>query len=103
MINYITTSELKEMTNKEGLILQGCGGDVQEWLDGLNEAFTETGILLDGDTFKDVYVFKNEGLTNLLFDMENVKLHIGKLSVWRLGTRQVFDGMWLSDYLANKF
>ena len=27
----ITTDELRRMTNQEGLILQGCGGDAQEW------------------------------------------------------------------------
>lgn len=27
----ITTNELRRMKNKDGLILQGCGGDRQEW------------------------------------------------------------------------
>ena len=27
MIKEITVGELKKMTDKEGLILQGCGGD----------------------------------------------------------------------------
>ena len=37
------------MTDKEGLILQGCGGDLKEWEDGVNELLTESGILLEGD------------------------------------------------------
>ena len=28
---------LRHLPHKEGLILQGCGGDVQEWLDGIND------------------------------------------------------------------
>lgn len=44
----ITTNELRRMTNQEGLILQGCGGDMQEWVDGINELLTQEGILLEG-------------------------------------------------------
>lgn len=33
------------MDGKEGLILQGCGGELQEWLHGINEMFTEAGLL----------------------------------------------------------
>ena len=31
-IKEITIDELRRMKGKEGLILQGCGGDLQEWL-----------------------------------------------------------------------
>ena len=103
MMKEITVGELKKMTDKEGLILQGCGGDLKEWEDGVNELLTESGILLEGDAFKNVYVFENEGLTNLLFDMDDVKLDVGKLAMWRINTHQQFGGTWLSDYLANKF
>ena len=53
----ITTDELRRMTNQEGLILQGCGGDVQEWIDGINELLTQEGILLEGTEFKHVKSF----------------------------------------------
>ena len=59
----ITTDELRRMTNQEGLILQGCGGDAQEWVDGINELLTQEGILLEGTKFKNVKSFRNEGLT----------------------------------------
>ena len=42
----ITTEELKNMSHQEGLILQGCGGDLQEWIDGINGILREQGILL---------------------------------------------------------
>ena len=66
-IKSIEAEELREMTGKEGLILQGCGGPLQEWLDGINDMLTEAGILQNGSRFTDIYAFEHEGLTNLLF------------------------------------
>ena len=101
-MKHITTDELKRMTDTEGLILQGCGGDPDEWVSGINDMFTKEGILLDSDTFKDIYVFEHDGLTNMLFSMEEVKLNAGKLAMWRLQTHDTFGGTWLSDYLPNR-
>ena len=97
----ITRDELRRMKGSEGLILQGCGGDLGEWVDGINEMLTDEGILLDSDTFKDVAVFENDGCTNLLFNMDNVKLDIGRLAMWRLRSHSAFSGCWLSDYVPN--
>lgn len=36
-INSITLSDLRRMNGKEGLILQGCGGEIKEWMDGINK------------------------------------------------------------------
>jgi len=47
-IKTITTDDLRRMKGQEGLILQGCGGDPQEWLDGINDLLTKEGILLNG-------------------------------------------------------
>ena len=77
--------------------------DLKEWEDGVNELLTEAEILLEGDTFHKVYAFAHEGLTNLLFDMEDVKLNVGKLAIWRINTHHQFGCTWLSDYLANRF
>ncbi len=98
----ITTEELKNMNHQEGLILQGCGGDLQEWIDGINGILREQGILLDGKPLDDVAVFQHEGLTNLLFAFGEHKLDIGKLAIWRIQTREQFGGTWLSDYMENK-
>ncbi len=99
----ITLDELKTMRNREGLIIQGCGGDPQEWIDGIQDILTTEEILLDGDTFKDVFRFENGGVTCLLFDFRDTKLNVGKLAVWRLSTYGSFGGMWLSDYLNIRF
>ena len=78
-IQEITADELRKMDSKEGLVLQGCGGDLQEWLDGINDILTDAGILLNGSRFESASVFQHEGLTNLLFSFENVELNMGKL------------------------
>jgi len=91
------------MRNAEGLILQGCSGYPNEWINGINELLTQEGILLDGDTFKDVAVFGNCGCTNLLFKMDDdVRLDVGRLAMWRLRSHSTFGGTWLSDYMVNK-
>lgn len=101
-MKQITTTELRKMSNTEGLILQGCGGDLTEWVDGINEMFTEEGILRNGDTFKEVSAFEHKEVTNLLFHMDGVDLDIGKLAMWRLQTHNQFGGTWLSDYVPNR-
>jgi hypothetical protein len=98
----IDIEQLRGMTGDEGLVLQGCDGDLQEWVSGINDLFTEEGILLDGDTFDDVYVFEHGDLTNILFSMEGVRIDVGRLAMWRLQTHSEFGGTWLSDYLVNR-
>lgn len=103
MIKHIKTSDLRRMQNQEGLILQGCGGSLQEWVDGINQMLTEAEILKDGTKFKDADTFEHDGLTCLLFPFDNdVKLDVGKLAIWRLRTHENFGGTWLSDYVNNR-
>ena len=101
-IRQITADDLRTMNNQEGLILQGCGGDLREWLDGINGQLAEAGILLDGNKFEMVSVFQHDGQTNLLFPFEGVKLDMGKLAMWRIQTHEQFGGTWLSDYVPNR-
>ena len=62
----------------------------------------EEGILLNGSTFSQVSVFKNEESTNLLFHFtEDVQIDIGKLAFWRIATHQRWNAKWLSDYVDN--
>ena len=98
----ITTEQLRAMENCEGLVLQGCGGDIREWIDGINGILREQGILQDEKPLDDVFVFEHDGLTNLLFKFNNHKLDIGKLAIWRIQTREQFGSMWLSDYMENR-
>jgi len=104
-MKHITVDEVKQMTDTDGLILQGCGGDPIEWLNGINETFTETGILKDGGVFENISIFEHNGITNILFPFDDVNpnsLDIDKLAMWRLQTHEQFGGTWLSDYLPNQ-
>lgn len=102
MIQEKTTEDLRHMTNEEGLILQGCGGDLQEWVDGINDLLTQEGILLNGTKFEHASTFQHDGLTNLMFSFEGVQLNVGKLALWRIQTHSQFGGTWLSDYVPNR-
>ena len=101
-IKNVSLHELRKMDNKEGLVLQGCGGDLQEWVDGINEMLTENGILQNESRFEKAYTFSNENLTCLLFPFDCVQLDVGRLAMWRLKTRETFGSTWLSDYVNNR-
>ncbi|MCQ4022419.1 MULTISPECIES: hypothetical protein [unclassified Ruminococcus] len=104
-IKGIPADDLRQMKDSEALILQGCGGNLDEWVDGINDLFTESGILLEGTKFKaeNCSAFEHDGLTCLMFPFsEDVKLDVGRLAMWRLQTHQDFGGTWLSDYVPYK-
>ena len=97
----VSLHDLRKMNNSEALILQGCGGDLKEWVDGINDMLTEIGILQNESRFEKAYSFHNEDLTCLLFPFDDVQLDVGKLAIWRLRTREDFGSTWLSDYVEN--
>lgn len=101
-IKHITTDELRKMDDQEGLILQGCGGDLNEWVEGINELLTAEGILLKGTKFQNCASFTHDGVTCLLYPFEGVELDIGKFAIWRLQYYQAYGGTWLSDYVPNR-
>ncbi len=102
MIKSITTEDLRTMRGKEGLVLQGCGGEPQEWLNGINNLFTEEKLLLDGTEFTEISVFRHRDRTCILFPFgEQVRLDMGRLAIWRLTSYDTFGGTWLSDYVPN--
>ena len=85
-INTITAEDLRRMPDKEGLILQGCGGDLTEWVDGINEMLTNAGILKDGSQFENVFAFQHGELTCLLYPFDDVEIeHPGvDKTMWNL-------------------
>lgn len=104
-VKEIEANALRQMQDREGLVLQGCGGDLQEWIDGINGMLTVEDILLDGTAFKaeNCIAFSHNNVTNLLLPFtEDVKLNMGKLAMWRLQTHEAFGGTWLSDYVPNR-
>ena len=103
MISIVySTDEIRRNQELAGLVLQGCGGDPQEWLDGINDMFTKNGLLLDGTKFSECTVFQHDGCTCILYPFsENVNLNVGKLALWRVMTHETFGGTWLSDFVEN--
>lgn len=78
-IKIVSKYELKKMSDKEGLVIQGCGGELQDWIDGINE-----------------------NCTNIFFPFDDkLEMNIGRLAMWRLQTHCNFGGTWLSDYVPN--
>ena len=73
-IERITADDLRDMEHQEGLVLQGCGGEAQERLDGINDLLTQDSILQNGSRFETVKVFQHDGLTNLLFPFEDIQV-----------------------------
>lgn len=99
-ITSVTTNELRTAQNREGLVIQGCGGDLREWVNGINGLLEERGVFEKGAGFREVLVFRNNGLTNLLLPFkENMKLSMGRMAAWRLETYNSIGSMWLSDYV----
>ena len=66
-IQKISTEQLRRMGDQEGLVLQGCGGDPQEWLDGINQILTDEGILKKGTRFQEAYTFQHDGVAQSAF------------------------------------
>ena len=66
---------------------------------GISEILIENEVATKDFKFNKVYTFKNDGLINLIFPLDN--LNIGKLAVLRLKMRD-FGAMWLSDYVDNR-
>ena len=100
-IKNITPDDLRQMQDREALILQGCGGEPQDWLDGINDLFTNEGILLNGTRFQNCSVFEHNNLTCIMFPFDGVELNIGRLAMWRIQNHDFYGGTWLSDYIPN--
>ena len=103
IVNNITAKDLCRMTDQKGIILQGQGGSLDEWADGINELLTQAGVLLDGTKFTECSSFLHNDLVCLLFLFTNdVKLDMGKLAAWRLESYESFSGTWLPDYIQSR-
>lgn len=86
----------------EGIIFLGAGGDLNEWINGINDILNseEIGTGEIEDKFSGVYQTETTGGRTdliLIFKKES-KLSMGKLAMWRL---RFGDASWLSDYVVN--
>ena len=98
-IKEINMQELRKLNGNDGLILQGCGGEPKEWVEGINKLLTDENILLEGSRFDECYAFQNGELSCLLFPFGEQKINMGKLAIWRIATSGNLGSTWLSDYI----
>ncbi len=86
---------------QEGLVIQGCGGDLQEWVDGITNLLIENQVLQKEFSFPEVATFQHNQDRNILFPLDHEGLNMMKLIPWRLENREKFGAVWLSDYKPN--
>lgn len=105
VMKNISCSELIELRNNEyeHLIFQGCGGDLNEWVDGITNLLKENDIVPKTFEFKEVYLFEANDLSNMAFPLDSKDIDMGKLAMFRLKIRETFGAMWLSDYIDNGY
>lgn len=105
-IKELTCSEIKELRDneREFLIIQGCGGDLSEWVNGITDILKDEGVIKnDSFSFDEIYKFQNDKLTNLVFSLDSKDIDISRLAIVRLQLRRDFGAMWLSDYIDNGY
>lgn len=74
-IKELTTVEVSKMRDSEGLVLQGCGGDLQEWVVGINKLLVDKGIVKSGKELSNIASFKYNDLTCLTWCFLNQQQH----------------------------
>ena len=77
--------EVKKLKNKnyDFLVLQGCGGDLEEWVNGITNMLKENGIIPDSFSFDEIYSFEKDGVTNIAFALNNKNIDMGNLAIFR--------------------
>ena len=85
----------------EGIVLTNCGGNLQEWLDGINNQFTEAGIFRNGSRFESCFAFEDYGYTNLMFPTDGLDIDKDKLSEWINNTQYRLGSTMLSEYYES--
>lgn len=92
--------ELLHEFEGEGLVCLGCGGNLNEWVDGVNNIMLSQNVTSHPKIFGDAIHFEYEGLTNLLFPFptDSDDFNVSRLAIVRLH----YDWMkWWSDYKDN--
>ena len=99
-IKKITVEEAKEIEG-DALVLIGCGGDVNDWKEGINELLKEEGIIRE--SMNDIFILNIQVVRTDLIFMFNETVNMGKLAMWRLSKGIIFNAKWLSDYIDNEY
>lgn len=101
MIQETTFDNVRDMAaqNTEGLVLLGCGGDLNEWVNGVAKLLRQEGIVASNFNIdRALKLTTTGGRTDLLLLFSWDKVDPGRLAIWRIGFG---DCSWLSDYVVN--
>jgi len=97
-------SQFKTLSKKEeGIVLTDCGGEPQEWVDGVTKILNDEEIAKGSpdELWKSVHKLTTSGgRTDIAFISHNCLdgFNVGKMAMWRL---RFGDCSWISDYLVN--
>jgi len=91
--------------NKEGIVLLGAGGDLDQWIEGVSGQLKEEEIATSGDpadlwehTFYRLTTTGGRTDLAMIFKSSSNVIDIGKMAMWRL---RFGDCSWISDYIVN--
>lgn len=89
--------------SKEGIVLLGTGGDLNEWVEGVFNQLKEESIVTASsveELFSNAIELKTTGCrTDLVLVFNNFdNINMGKMAMWRL---RFGDCCWISDYIPN--
>ena len=98
----VISAKIADM-NTEGLVILGCGGNLNEWIDGVTRILAKENIVPSAnpaDSFDDPFYLKTTGgRTDLVMPFKKgAKINIRKLAIWRI---KFGDTSWISDYIVN--
>ena len=103
-IKKIEFEELKEqMVEKEGIVCLGCGGDLNDWIQGVTDSLNDANVTKEKDPnkiFSEYFKLATTGgRIDLVFEFgESNVFDMGRMAIWRL---EFGDCSWISDYLIN--
>lgn len=100
MIKEVTIEYLLNEFEGEGIVAIGCGGDINEWFNGVNFILTSSKVTSKPQAIGDAYKFENDEVTCLLFPFpkDSDDFNIGRLAIVRLEYPWM---KWWSDYKDN--
>ena len=105
----ITFKELKEKySENEAFVILGCGGSIEEWINGITELLYEEGAVTHNDpdkVWEGAYTTSTTGgridLILMFPDKAADAIDVGRLAILRLQMHEDYPNSWLSDYYSN--
>jgi hypothetical protein len=103
-IEFLSFESKMKKQMDDGIVLLGCGGDPQEWIQGVTQVLRKEEIIDSEVTsekaWKEAFLLTTTGGRHdiaLTFN-SNTAFNISKMAMWRL---QFGDCSWISDYTVN--